>query len=580
MGSHSFTLRTLFAAVLFAGCSFVSLEAQAPAQQLEGTSPEKLALPDTPEGRMKKFDLTEDPGLEPDLTKVFVRNGKEYTIEKYELRWAILDVGRPGWARPFGNVNVTAEIYRQDDVNLWVWREKQVERNEQGQVVDQAGQISAQQELAEQTAQYYQRIRPEFEILKPAPVDRTLTFVESSNGLPTSGSWRNSLDVADMNGDGFPDIIAPPQRGSGGPPSIFLGDGKGNWKLWDEAVFPVSYNYGSVAAADFNKDGHQDLVLGVHLYGVAVYLGNGKGQFTESNKGLPTDYPTRRAIVADVNRDGYPDIVALSEGPMMSRSQPTDPTANASNLRVYLNQGKGTSWKESNIAERDFYVGGDWLSTGDFNGDRYPDFIGASVYFNGPDTLYVSRGSLKWDPVGRGTLIPFLSYYWANAAGKFTGKKTDDAVISYSRHWPSGLPETVTTAPGNKEVGGLDLLTWSGKTPRRVPIARWAGNGPTWGLGSGDLDGDGNLDLVYSELQPERALRVLLGDGKGGFRTPAVTGLIPLPNYSYDLKVADADGDGRPDVIILYESSETLATRGKDGAIQVFLNKTPNTKKK
>ncbi len=572
MGSHSSIIRTLFAAVLIAGCSlFVPLHAQGPAT--EGTSPEKLALPDTPEGRMKKFDLTEDPGIDPEPKRVFLRNGREFTIEKYEKRWAILDIGRPGWSRPFGNVNVIAEVYRMDDESLWVWREKQVDRNEQGQLIDATGQIQQQEKEARETAIYFQGIRPEFEAIVPPSIDRTLTFVESSNGLPTTGSWRNSLDVADMNGDGFPDIIAPPQRGAGEPPSIFLGDGKGNWRMWEEANFPTAYSYGSVVASDLNKDGHMDLVLGVHLYGLVVYLGDGKGNFTESNTGLPVSYPTRRAIVTDVDRDGYPDIVVISEGPMMSRMDNNAPPE--SNLRVYLNQKKATSWKGVDIAKPGFSVGGDWLSTGDFNGDRRPDFIGASVYFNGPDTLYVSNGSMKWDPVGRGTLIPFLSYYWANTVAKFTGKKTDDAIISYNRHWPDGIPESISPSPGLPKLAGLDLLTWTGKTPKRVPIARWEGNSPVWGMAHGDFDGDGNLDIVYSVLHPERALEILLGDGKGGFRKPVSTGLVPMSNLSYDLKVADVNGDGRPDVIVLYETNETLATRSKDGAIQVFLNQTP-----
>lgn len=572
MGSHSSLFRPFAALALVAALCGPSLTAQIAPSQPTPTSPEKLALPDTPEGRMKKFDLTEDPGLDPDPKKIFVRNGRNYTIEKYEIRWAKLDVGIPGWARPFGPANVTLEIYRQDDENLWVWREQQVARNEQGQLIDATGQISQDEKKAEETARYFQGIRPEFELLSPAKSDRTLTFVEASSGLPTSGSWRNSLDVADMNGDGFPDIIAPPQRGAGEPPTIFLGDGKGNWRRWEEANIPTNLNYGSVAVSDFNKDGHKDLVLGVHLYGVVVFLGDGKGNFTESNKGLPTSFPTRRAIARDVNGDGYPDIVAISEGPMMSREG--ERKAPESNLRVYINENKGTSWREMEIAKPGFYVAGDWLSSGDFNGDRLPDFIGASLYFNGPDTLYVSNGPLKWDPVGRGTLIPFLSYYWANTVAKFSGKKTDDAVISFSRTWPTGVPESVTMNPEHKEVAGLDLLTWSGKTPKRVPIARWTGNGPVWGLGHGDMDGDGKLDIVYSLLQPERKIEILLGDGKGGFKAPAVSGLTPLTNISYDLKIADVNNDKRPDVILLYESNETLATRAKDGAIQVFLNTT------
>src|SRR5439155_2430386 len=130
-----------------------------------------------------------------------------------------------------------------------------------------------------------------------------------------------SIAVADMNGDGCPDIVAPPERGlANGIPSIFLGDCKGHWSFWKDVHWPFSLDYGSVVAADFNRDGKMDLAFGVHLTGVVVFLGDGKGNFTESNSGLPKDFPTRRLQVVDVDRDGYPDIVAISEGPSAVRN--------------------------------------------------------------------------------------------------------------------------------------------------------------------------------------------------------------------------------------------------------------------
>src|SRR5260370_861172 len=44
-------------------------------------------------------------------------------------------------------------------------------------------------------------------------------------GLPDKGQWRQGFAIADMNGDGHPDLILPPPRGVPGVPEIFLGDG-------------------------------------------------------------------------------------------------------------------------------------------------------------------------------------------------------------------------------------------------------------------------------------------------------------------------------------------------------------------
>src|SRR5204862_14345 len=58
---------------------------------------------------------------------------------------------------------------------------------------------------------FFAKVRPQFTALTPPDSSETVTFVESSEGLPQSGSWRNSLAVADMNGDGFLDLVTPPE---------------------------------------------------------------------------------------------------------------------------------------------------------------------------------------------------------------------------------------------------------------------------------------------------------------------------------------------------------------------------------
>src|SRR5436305_1589004 len=378
---------------------------------IEGGTPKYLTA-EPPEQRAARVGPV-DPGLNPDPATTFYRYGKRYHIEKFDTarNRVVMTGGDPGWARTYSWVNIYREIYQKNDKYTWFWMEdrdpQQVEETHQ-----QA--VEAMNKWPEESLKYCRATRPEFTPLTPPSADKTINFKESSSGLPKSGSWRNSLAIADMNGDGFPDIIAPPERQGSNVPAVFLGDGKGNWKRWD-AKWPAGLNYGSVVAADFNKDGHMDLAFGVHLDGVHVLLGDGKGNFTESSEGLPRDFPTRRVIVADVDHDGTPDIVAISEGP--SAVNDANPgKADYAKIRAYLNRKKGTSWEGINISERGREVAGDWLSAGDFNGDAYPDFIAANIFYNGPDIIYVSSGKEKWVSAsdGEGRIVPLLAYDRAN----------------------------------------------------------------------------------------------------------------------------------------------------------------------
>ena len=52
----------------------------------------------------------------------------------------------------------------------------------------------------------------------------------------------------------------------------------------------------------------------------------------------------------------------------------------------------------------------------------------------------------------------------------------------------------------------------------------------------------------------------------------AITGLTVQPNANYDIKVVDVNGDGRPDVILMYESGAGSAFANQNGSIHVFLN--------
>ena len=118
-----------------------------------------------------------------------------------------------------------------------------------------------------------------------------------------AGSAPYSVAVADVNGDGHPDLLIADQ---GGGVDVLLGDGLGSFATTsynDAGSNPIS-----VAVADVNGDGHSDLVVADVTGGVDVLLGNGSGGFAAAISYAAGSNPTSVAV-ADVNDDGHPDLV-------------------------------------------------------------------------------------------------------------------------------------------------------------------------------------------------------------------------------------------------------------------------------
>jgi hypothetical protein len=105
-----------------------------------------------------------------------------------------------------------------------------------------------------------------------------------------------------------------------------------------------------------------------------------------------------------------------------------------------------------------------------------------------------------------------------------------------------------------------------------VPILRWVSDRGIWGLAAADVDGDSNLDIVYTRMD-NATVNLLLGDGKGGFKRATIEGVKLERNASYDVKLTDLNGDGKPDIILAYEAGGTTSLSQRDGSIHVFLNR-------
>jgi hypothetical protein len=373
-------------------------------------------------------------------------------------------------------------------------------------------------------------------------VDR-IRFSAFDAGLPTTGQWRNKFQIADLDRDGHPDIIHGPPRKSGREgPRVFLGDSAGHWRLWGEARYPrAAYDYGAIAVADFDADGHLDLALGAHLKGISVLAGQGAGRFRLAAQPAdletdPASHFTSRALLAhDWNRDGKPDLIALGEGPAPGGTRMIDSLG----WTIYLNQG-GWRWRKLTQNESPPRVFGDDLAVGDVNGDGAADLVTSSSVFGHRQVLHLGGAEIKTVALELGAAHSFIN---AVTMADFDGDGRDDIAVAY----------LALAGKARQPVIEVLRLGADGAWQRRAIYAP-DGGAAVYALAAGDADGDGRQDLVAAD--EAGALRLFLGDGQNGFDQEQMPELAPLGAgcRGHDARLVDLDGDRRADLVAAFAS--------------------------
>ncbi len=385
------------------------------------------------------------------------------------------------------------------------------------------------------------------------------------------GESAGVLHVADLDGDGHPDIVAGGHDTynafgmygtvAGNTITIVYGDGHGGFR--EIRNHRAGRGMEGVGVADLNGDGHLDIVAASQKEdSVFVLLNDGSGGFGPHGYPLgpdPTTGPgTANPIVSgllfgDVDHDGRFDLSMLE--------LPT--TTTNYDLVTLLNRGGGNfsrQWRAPAFPSADFLNFDFKLAP--FRPSGYPDFLvfGAPTWYGNPFLSFVpnlggSFGTPSLTQLSGGPInMPAIAVGDFNRDGKldFVAFGPGDALNS------NGL--TVYLGNGDGTFQPLALVPFGGNVSRWVTSAYAV-----------DVNSDGKLDLLaqlYYNTVPYTSNDILqfIGNGDGTFRTPQVI----FPNAPM-MTVADLNHDGIPDLVLCKDPMADYPIYPTQPEISVYL---------
>jgi len=230
------------------------------------------------------------------------------------------------------------------------------------------------------------------------------------------GSEAVSVATADVNGDGDLDLVLArcgtgscPDNGRKGKVAVLLGSGDGTFRN------AVNYLSGgtvavSVAVADVNGDGKLDIVVAncgdlravacnVDPGGViGVLLGRGDGTFQAATTYNSGGFGATSVVIADVNRDGNPDLIASNCGPVSG-------CGGTGIVAVLLGTGSGTF--QSAVPYNSGGNDATSVAVADVNLDGRPDLLVSNFTVGSPSSS-ASMGVLLGN--GDGTFQPAVTF--------------------------------------------------------------------------------------------------------------------------------------------------------------------------
>jgi hypothetical protein len=366
--------------------------------------------------------------------------------------------------------------------------------------------------------------------------------------LPTvaylsGGANTIAIAVADVNGDGKPDLLALNECGNNACSlsSLSVLRGKGDGTFGQVTTYrSLGWNAVALAAADLNRDGKQDVVVVNRLSNtVDTLLGNGDGTFQPVVTYNSGAIWANAVEIADVNGDGNLDLLVANEAG-------TQVNGNYTTLDVSVLLGNGDGTFQAAVAYDSSGTSLSSIAVGDLNRDGKPDLVvaidcGGLLNCANPGVVGVLMGR------GDGT-FPSVVTYGSGA--------TDPGWVAVGDVNGDGSPDLVVA----NRSGSVGVLLGNGDGTFQPAVTYSSGGGQSVKIA--DMNGDGKPDLL---MVAGGSVVVLLGNGDGTFQSPVT--FNSGGTYSASLAIADLNGDGRLELAVANQSGCNGCGRGAVGVL-------------
>jgi len=367
------------------------------------------------------------------------------------------------------------------------------------------------------------------------------------------------LAVADLNGDGLPDIVAlnyfvagmagtnlVDQTAAGGA-RVYLNAGNGQFKEYQQFYFDSStVSATALALGDVDGDGCADAVVFDSEAIATLFPGKCDGSFDTANTRIfGAGILAAAASLVDLNGDGKLDLVSSAFQVITTGLH--DPLTLGNCLSVQFGDGAG-NFSAPTLFRGEYGMYS--IGIADLNGDGHLDVVSAnqetdsaSVYLNngqggfgGPMGGYV--GYLTGGQTHAVFNAPSSNFLYADV--NHDGIK-DLALLESAAQFPQPIQLTVLLGDGAGKFG----------SPNRFPLLS-SGNLPrVFDYGLADVRGTGIPDLVMLATEDNPGTGILLvyakNNGDGTFQAPVVTPLSTMCPINF--VTGDFNNDGKLDLM-------------------------------
>lgn len=338
-----------------------------------------------------------------------------------------------------------------------------------------------------------------------------------------------AVTFADLNKDNFPDVYLTCSRSLN---RLLLNEGNGYYN--DFAIESgtggnVDTRYTRTLAkiekgaltADFNRDGNTDLFLAGLRNTSRLFMNNGNAVFKNvtSQSGLPDDLNISKGVLADLNEDGYPDMLFADE---------------LVGLRIFLNQKYG-HFIEQKIDYLNLPTNGLRSTTViDFNHDHHSDIL--LFYEQIKPTLLINDGKATYLRES----MPLSSDYKFNLVNS----------VTFADFNNDGFNDIFVCTENGKDA----LLIFNDKSSEFYDDSeQWhiKQEGRSYSGIAGDFDNDGDIDLFVSRFGLDL---LYINENDQLFSEQSGEKILAkekyLSGFNHGAAMADIDTDGDLDLIV------------------------------